>query len=303
MVTVGAMGAQRVVVWGNCQAAPVAALLRAPLARAGLEVVDLPPVYLLTPDDVARVHDLMADVALLVSQPIRDEYRVPGCSTDRLAGLLPPGARLVTFPLAYHLGDFPFQITATDGAGGRPPAPLTDYHDLRLLAAAASAGTVDELDRWWTVTGPAALERRRAASLAELRRREADCDLVVSDLVARAGAMYTLNHPTNAVLAAVAGRVLTAAGRSDLVAEIVVPDREFLGAVRTPRETGDRAADAWVLGGRTVGWDEVAAAHLAWYAEHPEVVGPTVDRHAAAMADLGLLDADDRRPRSATAGR
>ena len=285
--TVGAV--DKVVVWGNCQAAPVAQLLRAPMAAAGLEVVDLPPIYLLSDDEVARVHELMADVALLVSQPIRDEYRVPGCSTERLAGLMPSAARLVVFPLTYHNGSFPFQVTATDGSGHRPAAPLTEYHDLRLLAAAAR-GT-DDLETLWTAPGAEAVERRRVASLAELRRREATCDLPVSDLAEPAGSMFTLNHPRNTVLAAVAARVLHAWGRPELAEHIEVPEREFLGAIRTPVDTGDLDADRWIVDKREVGWQEVAAAHRAWYAEHPDVLAHTVERHAPALADLGLLDA------------
>ncbi|MHA3704590.1 WcbI family polysaccharide biosynthesis putative acetyltransferase [Jatrophihabitans sp. YIM 134969] len=292
-------GPDQVVVWGNCQAAPVAALLRDPLARAGLTVVALPPVYLLTPAEVEQVHELMTRTALLVSQPIRDEYRVPGCSTDRLAALLPDSARVVLFPLTYHGGDFPFQVTATDGHGGRPPAPLTDYHDLRVLAAAARGARPGD-DVGIRPASAVAQQQRRDAATAELRRRESACDVEVSDLVAPGAAMWTLNHPRNVVLAETARRVLCAAGRPELAEYVETPEREFLGAVRTPTERPDTPVGDWVIGGRDVPWREVVDAHLAWYVDHPDVLAATVDRHAGTLRQLDLAPEDSPRGTRAT---
>ena len=278
----------RVVVWGNCQAAPIADLLRAPLAERGLEVIDLPPVYLLTDDDVADVHARMPDTALVISQPIHDEYRVPGCSTERLAGMLPPSGRLVTYPLTYYSGGLPYQVTA-NADGARVSAPLTDYHDLRLLAAADRGETVsDVLARWPTRAPDEALRRQAAASLAELQRRERECDVRVSDLVSDPGAMFTLNHPCNAVLGRVAQRILDVLHPDDAT-PVSVPEREYLGGIRTPVDGPDiPAGTAWTIAGRSVPWDVVIDEHLAWYRTRPDVVQDGLARNARRLELLEL---------------
>ncbi|WP_375501376.1 WcbI family polysaccharide biosynthesis putative acetyltransferase [uncultured Jatrophihabitans sp.] len=271
----------RVIVWGNCQAAPLGDLLRAPLARAGLDVVDLPPVYLLTRDEVSDVHALMPDVALLVSQPIRDEYRVPGCATSTLAGLLPPDGRLVTVPLVYYSGALPYQVTANGADGLRVNAPLTDYHDLRLLQAADRGETATDVLAGWPRAAPDdALRAHAAASLAELHRRERTCDVVVSDLVTAPDALFTLNHPNNAVLGETARRVLGAFGGDP--ASVAVPLREYLGGIRAPVEVGA----PWLIAGEPVPWDVVITEHLAWYRTRPDVVRDGLDRNARRLADL-----------------
>ena len=267
--------------WGNCQAAPLGDLLRAPLAALGLEVVDLPPVYLLTRAQVADVHALLADAALLVSQPIRDEYRVPGCATATLAGLLPPTGRLVTVPLTYYSGSLPFQVTANGAGGDRIAAPRTDYHDLRLLAAAERGESAAEVLADWPRQAPGDAVRRHAeSSLAELQQREAACDITVSDLVAEPGAMFTLNHPRNAVLAEVARRILAVVEPD--APPVDVPEREYLGSIRTPLE----GASAWTIDGADVPWDVVITEHLAWYRTRPDVVRDGLARNAARRALL-----------------
>ena len=278
----------RVVVWGNCQAAPVADLLRAPLAGLGWEVVDLPPVYLLTHDDVAEVHARMAQTALLVSQPIHDEYRVPGCSTERLAAMLPPAGRVITYPVVYHSGSLPYQVTANGADGARVPAPLTDYHDLRVLAAAARGESAEDVLADWPRAAPDdALRRHAATSLAELRTREGACDVAASDLVTGPGAMYTLNHPCNAVLAEVTRRVLAVLDAPDAPdAPVEVPVREYLGGIRTPVEGPGATSDGWTIAGRPVPWRTVIQEHLAWYRTRPDVVRDGLIRNARRVDEL-----------------
>lgn len=292
-------GGRPVVVWGNCQAAPTADLLRAPLAAAGCEIVDVPPVFLASGDDVRRVREVLADAAALVSQPVRDEYATPGCGTRQLAALLPDDARLVTFPVAFDTRAFPYQVNAHGGDGERVTAPLTDYHDLRILDAAARGWTVEQTVRQWPQPAADAVRRATDASRAELRRREGEIDVPVSDLIDELGpaALFTITHPTNALLAAQARRILAALGLPADADPIDVPAREYLGERRAPLEPAVAAAlgwpvddtrSEWIVRGDAVPLADVVAAHLQRYAERPDVVTDSLRRHAGRRALLGL---------------
>ena len=272
-------------VWGNCQAAPLADLLRVPLAAADLRVQDVPPVYLAGPDDVRRVHELARGCAVLVSQPVSDDYRVAGCGTDTLVSLLPPGARVVRLPVVYDVGAFPFQIHGYDGGGGRVDAPLTDYHDLRVVRAAAASWSATEAIERMPQPDAAAVRSVAQRSLETLRRRESGLDVPASDLVRAPEALWTMTHPSNAVLGRLARRVLDVLGIAD---DPVIPSREYLGQRRAAVDAGvarvlgwpEDARPQWVVDGAPVPWQVVVERQLAFYAERPDVVAATVRRTA-----------------------
>jgi hypothetical protein len=282
-----------VVVWGNCQAAPLAALLTGPLAEHGWDVIEVPPVFEVDAAGLARVQELLPRAALLVTQRIRDEYSIPGCGSDQLAALLPDTARIVTIPVTYDTSAFPYQVNAHAGDGARVDAPLTDYHDLRAIVAAERGLDVDDAVAWWPAPAVDAVRSNADASRAELGRREADLDVTVSDLLVDP-VMFTLSHPTNVVLAEVARRILRFL---DLPEEVLVPEREFLGARRAPVEEAvvdalgwDEAArrDDWEVLGEPVDRQKLLTAQLAFYAEHPDIVIDARRRFADRLDLLGL---------------
>ena len=280
-------------VWGNCQAGPIATLIAPAVAAAGAVVVATPPVFEVTEDGLARVQELVRGAAALITQPIRDEYRWPGCGSDELAALLPPDAQLVRFPVIYDVGPFPYQFNAHGGDGLRVRAPITDYHDLRAVVAAERGFGVAEASAWWPRPEPAAVRGLAADSRNQLIRRSAGADVAVDDLLGP-GAMFTLSHPTNRVLAEVARRILD---RLRIRARVDVPVREFLGERRAPTEAAVVAAlgwpesaarDAWQVRGEAVTGEQVLAAHLAFYAARPDVVADTRTRQADRLSRLGL---------------
>ena len=284
----------RVVVWGNCQAEPVAVLLRTALAPLGWRVEPVAPVFLADAAEVERVRTLVRGADVLISQPIGDDYGLPGSSTAALAELLPVGARLLRFPVAFHVGPFPYQVNAHGADGVRVLAPLTDYHDLRAVAAAERGlDLASALDQWPEPT-PDVVRQISAGSVAELHRREAGLDVVASTAVLDPGAMMTISHPANALLADVADQLLAALG---VAAAVTVPAREFLGARRAPVEPAVAHAlgwpssavrSRWRVDGRDLAPEQVLGAHLAFYRDRPDVVVDCRQRYATRLAVFGL---------------
>lgn len=291
---VSSRGKERsVVVWGNCQAAPVAALLAAPLAECGLRVEPTEPVFLADETEVARVHDLVRSSAFLVSQPIGDDYRIAGSSTARLARLLPTDGRLVTFPVTFHVGPFPAQVNAHGGDGARVNAPLTDYHDLRAVVAAERGLDAEAALAWWPAPSVDAVREISARSVAELRRRESTLDVATSTLLDRPDAMLTISHPSNVTLAAIAAGILARLGIDH---EVAAPAREFLGQRQAPVEPSVLKAHGWSAGSARPNWRidghdvdlaTIVRAHLAFYRDRPDVVLDTRVRYAERLALLG----------------
>ncbi|MFI5934206.1 WcbI family polysaccharide biosynthesis putative acetyltransferase [Actinoplanes sp. NPDC051494] len=272
-------------VTGNCQAES----LRIMLDGAGLRTVRSPAVHELTATDLPHLDRWLARTALLVTQPIRDNYRGLPLGTAQLAARLGPGARTVRVPVIRFAGLYPAHAII------RPPAdpglvpPVVEYHDLRLLAEAAGLPRRPRLD-------PATVRAIAAHSLDQLRMREAaHRTVVVSDLFAAPSfaQMRTLNHPGNTIFTALAARVRAAAG---VPGHPVDPGRPLLDAIHAPREAAVAEAwgldeperPHWIVGGRVVETGAVREAHLSWYAAHADVVRAGLVRHADALRLLGL---------------
>ncbi|WP_353649204.1 WcbI family polysaccharide biosynthesis putative acetyltransferase [Nakamurella sp. A5-74] len=283
-------------VWGNCQAESIRRMIAPVALEHGVRFVRLPPVFEMSAADVARLHALLPIAGVLVTQPVKDEYRIPGCGSRQLIEKLADSGQVVTVPSTHYEGLHPWQVHAHDEAGGSVDAPLVDYHDLRLLTAA---------DRGWDVAravelvaasdpDPAAVQELSAASITELRRRTAGLDVDTVDAVIAAGAsaMWTVNHPSNAVLGALGRGVLSVLGWSG---EPAVPEYEMLGRIRTPVAPAVRealhlptaaAAQSWQIDDEPVAWEIVAEPVLELYRQRPDLVGRTLGRYRDRLAAL-----------------
>lgn len=285
-------------VWGNCQAESIRRMIAPVAADHGVRFFRLPPVFEMSPAQVEHLHTLLPLAGVLVTQPVKDTYPVPGCGSRELIGLLPPQARSVTVPSTHYEGLFPWQVSAHDAAQVKVDAPLVDYHDLRLLDAAARGWDIDRALEH--VAGarpdPAAITALAEASLSELRRRNADLDIDTADAVLAAGpeAMWTVNHPSNAVLGALGRAVLSILGWPG---EPAVPEHQMLGRIRTPLPPAvldgldlpvAAARPTWTVQDEPLGWQDVARAALALYRRRPDLVAPTVERHQDRLHTLGV---------------
>ncbi len=274
------------VVHGNCQAEALRVVLDE--SRTSYRCVRVPPVHELSGADLGHLHRLLETCAVVVSQPVRPGYRGLPLGTTQLA-LAAPAARLVVVPIVRDARLHPYQALVRLAGAGEPP--VVPYHDLRTLSRAAGRPP-----------GPGAASPEGIAAVArrsqdELRRREVQHGtLVASDLLEQAGAAssHTLNHPGNPVLVGLAQRVLDALGDG---ATAVDPGRVLLRSVMSPLHVEvlevlglDPAAArvGWTVDGEAVQEEHVVQEQLRWYADHGDVVAAGLERHAAAMAALGL---------------
>ena len=286
-----------IVVWGNCQAKPIATLIESSVRAAGMQVEHLPPVFEISEAGFEHLRwNILPRTAVLISQPVRDEYRIPGCGTSQLAELLPSDARLLTFPVTYDTSAFPYQVNAHLNSGERIAAPITEYHDLRAIAAAERGLSADQALGWWPEPTANIVITNAQRSQAELRRREQPLDVHSSDLMIDGLAMHTLSHPTNLTLVEIARRILTTLGLPG-DSEIAKPEREFLGERRAPVEAAvvdalgwpqsDRR-DEWIVAKKTVPLGDLLRQQLDFYAQHPGIAADTRTRFANRLTLLEL---------------
>lgn len=265
------------VLLGNCQAESLRIVLDAP----GRRFVRVPPVHEMDAAEAARLHEVVRAAEIVVSQPIRDDYRDLPLGTRQIRAVTE--ARVLTVPPVRFGGLHPAQAAIrVPGVEGDPP--VVAYHDVRTLAAAAGIHVTAAL-------APAAVRAVGQTSIDTLHTREQSADIPVSDLFAALTSdhMRTVNHPGNAVWMPLGARVLAAL---ELDGGPVDPGRPLLDAVRAPLSAEvieawslpDEPRAHWIVGGVAIDDAEVRAAHTAWYAAHPDFVAAAVERLAPLLA-------------------
>jgi hypothetical protein len=278
------------IVWGNCQAEAVRQLLAAS-PTLELRTVRIPPVFELTAADRPPLRRLVERADVLMSQPVKDDFRDLPLGTGQLADRLRPGVPVVRWPVVRCSAYQPFQAIVRDPRDPSRDPPVVPYHDLRTLASARRGEDLLTAD-----VSVAACRSVGETSKAELRRREnAQCDVGISDLFDRpeAGDMFTINHPGNRVLVELAHRLQLALGHP---ADAVDPGRNLLGEVTAPVPAPalaalglpGSAAPNWRVRGRDIPSTGIHRVQLQWYRDNPWVVDAGYARHRTTLETLGL---------------
>jgi hypothetical protein len=272
-------------VHGNCQAESLRRLLHG----ESLATIRMPPVHELTAEDLPHLRRWLARASVLVSQPVRADYRGLPLGTAQVHAAAGADTRLIVVPIVRFAGLYPEQAIIRPPHDPSAVPPLVPYHSLRTLAQAAGRRPAGRL------TADAVREVAAASRLALRRREDAHGAIPIGDLFTRPSfsLMRTINHPGNPVWLTLAARVRRALGITEPVLD---PGRELLDDVHAPRDPvviqafglTDEADPDWRVGGRRISAAQVHNAHLEWYAQHPDTVTAGVARHADTLAALGL---------------
>ena len=278
---------------GNCQAEALRSALDT-LPDPPYRTVRVPPVHELDAADLPYLDALLGRTSLLLSQPIRDDYRGLPIGTAQLAARLPAGAAVLRWPVIRYAGLYPFHVIARRPADRSVVPPVVPYHDVRTVAAALSGRS--PLDPWDVDVTPEALRAVAESSIAELAEREhRDTDVAVSDVFAAAGrdAAHAINHPGNTVLTVLADRILEACGVSGRVR---LDGAALLGSVYAPLEQrvldaqgiAGRPRDTWWFHGASIDPERVHRVHMEWYRHNDDFPVLAVQRHGPTLEQLGL---------------
>lgn len=204
---------EQAVVVGNCQASALEHVLSTSDAfNERFELVRFPPVHEFPAELIPRLHESVAEAAVVIAQRVDDGYRDGiGLGTDTLASIA--RGTFVRWPSVYWAGYFPdlFYLRNED----RSPVldgPF-DYHDRTILGAYAEGLDVAAaLARLADPEVPSSAVEWARTATAELALRGEDCDVDVAPFIESRFReellFYTMNHPTNVMLAFIGERVL-----------------------------------------------------------------------------------------------
>lgn len=198
---------KKCLIYGNCQTEPVKRFLEmSPEFSVAYETTQL-KCFLLSPDDVPHLEKLASTADLFIYQPVSDFYReIPQLSTRHLKSLLPKHSRAISIPHAYFTGYNPEMVYLEDQYGNKVDGPFL-LHDKNILVSYSNNKTVHETlaliqDNDFYQSND--ININLYETLAELKRREAQIDIKISDFIKSnyriARLFHTINHPNSLVL-------------------------------------------------------------------------------------------------------
>ena len=203
-------------IYGNCQVEPLREILegRSNFTKS-YRFLDLEPVHLLDESDVADLEAKIAQTDLFIHQIVSDSYQgIEQFGTNYLRSKLASGSKAIAIPGAYFTGYHPAALEIKDGDGNKINEPC-DYHDVNLLYLFDKGKTVTEtidLIQQDDFYQPEYVLDNLAATLKELRRRETELDISISDFIEQnyqqQKLFHTFNHPGVVLLSYLANCIL-----------------------------------------------------------------------------------------------
>jgi hypothetical protein len=293
-------GSPLCIVYGNCQAEAIRVLLdNSPSFRACFRTQPIRAVHTVDHRTIPEVRKAVASASLIVSHPVRDGYHGFPVGSEEILASAGEGCRRVTVPALYYDGLYPFHVYVRGPDGRAPAAPLSVYHDLRIIYCAARGWDLQTSLSWWRefVPSPEGVRQVAAGAREHLCAHEAELDVHVAPLLTapdlHADSFLTVNHPTNAALDRVVAGVHAHLGLTHTPSTL---SDELLGELRAPLEPAVVAAlgltaqerRAWQIKGTAVTQEDLLGEHLAWYAGRRELVDAGAEQNAARMRQLGL---------------
>ncbi len=289
----------RIVVVGNCQAKALEMMLstNGEFARR-FEFVSFPAVHEIPLEMVPELHAAVADAPVVILQRVDDGYRNGvGLGTETLAQIAGT-ATVVRWPSVYWAGYFP-DLFYLRNAEGQPvvDGPF-DYHDRSILQAYASGLDVAGTCRLMEDSElPSDAREWAAKSTAELDIRGEGCDVRVTTFIDSTFQdellFFTMNHPTNRILAFIAQQITELMGIPGSVDQRQMPD-EVLGWTFYPlhpnhvRSLELEFGEDLMVGSapfkiRGVMYEplEAVQAFFDYYTAHPELVALNVESPVA----------------------
>jgi hypothetical protein len=185
-------------------------------------MIDIKPVHLLTVSDIPYIDQVIAETDLLIYQPVSDDYKgIYQLSTRYLKQHLKPGARQISFPVAYFTGYNPEVTYLRDVSGAQITKPFV-YHDiniLRLFDQGKSTREILEIIQDGDFYTLSLAEKQFNDTHASLKSREAGLDIQISEFVknnfGKERLFHVFNHPGKTMLALIADLMLAHLGITD----------------------------------------------------------------------------------------
>ena len=187
------------------------------MMRGDVDAPSLPAVHTMQERHRGAFEDAARDADWIVAQLVAPDYPVDYVRTQRLREVY--GRRLIVWPNVYFTGYAPEYVTMQNPSLNNFSGPLLAYQNEKILLGFMLDWPIDKTVAF--LREPSRFDEVRygeaaAIGMAELKRRELQTDVAISDFVeehyAQRRLLYIMNHPSGFVIEELAARILQKMG-------------------------------------------------------------------------------------------
>tara|TARA_Y100000766_G_scaffold279221_1_gene287102 strand:- start:1418 stop:2293 length:876 start_codon:yes stop_codon:yes gene_type:complete len=198
------------VVVGNCQAAPLARIIK--LLNARINVTAIATVHKLDDSLESDYTEHFESADVIVTQPISDTYQCKFVRTNILEENF--SEKILKIVNLFYAGYHPDWIYIKGNDNRIITGPMTDYHNKTILDGWKNGSSLEDVAS--NLRSPKynlkKFSKVPTSSLEELKRRELEVDVAITDYIEfnlkSAQLFYTFNHPSKLLLVEYARRIL-----------------------------------------------------------------------------------------------
>lgn len=200
----------KLVIVGNCQAAPLGRLLT--FLNDRVDVTAIATVHKLDSSNEGDYSEFFDAADLIITQKISDNYQCEFVRTKVLEEKFP--TKILKIVNLFYSGYHPDWIYLKGKNNKILTGPMTDYHNSTILDGWKNSLSIDEVQKNLTCEeyNLAKYGGAQRATLEELKIREQDVDISITDYIEdslkKNQLFYTFNHPSKKLLAEYAVRIL-----------------------------------------------------------------------------------------------
>jgi len=285
---------KKCMVYGNCQARPLARLLSVDKNFSKkYQIINYKPVYTIEGKDLYHLEKICKKIDLFIYQPIKTGYLdLYEIGTDFLKSLLTKDSISISFHSLYFDAYNPecIYIKRTDSEGVHQ-GPFGDYHNEILIQL-----YIDKLNYRDTVQylraskakDPSSIEKNLDQSINELFRREQTKNIdikiaqYIKDNYQQKRLFWTFNHPSNDILIHCSQEIIKRLGMNysanfckKKITSYELLDMTCFSIHPSIYETLNLSfnnPDVYYYKGQTFELNEVVKMFYIYYDNHPEVI-------------------------------
>lgn len=208
------MSKYKIVVVGNCQAAPLGRILR--LLSSDIEVLAVATVHKLANEDEEDYAEHFTNADFIVTQLIAENYRCTFVRTSLLESKYPE--KIIRTVNLFYMGYHCEWMYLKDEKSNIITGPMSDYHSRTIWEGWKKNKSVEQVvtDINCLQYNQSRYSNTMSSSLEELKKRELAADIKITDVLEaeqqNIQLFFTFNHPSKYLLIAYAKQILNHLG-------------------------------------------------------------------------------------------
>lgn len=272
------------IVVGNCQIYPVIEILKqSPDFAKHFSIKLFQPCHIITAESVKKLHRALQNCQILITQPIKDEYRnFIGLGTNKLKSIISSKTELITIPSLYFNCYNP-ELFTIKNVNLNIFSSIFSYHHKQIFQSFISGYSISQANEFINdINSNFVKDSFLFDAFKEIAQRENNIDIkmlsFIQDNYKKDRLFWTFNHPAYSTLSALVRKILSVLSLHDDLAQSA--QREYLDhtifpilpSIRKRLDIYFKDNYIYRISGTNMNMIEIITYYYEFYQKNPDLV-------------------------------